>query len=52
MGTRILTIDLRTLEDHVETDKYKSIDTFYKDASLIFANCRQYNQEGSSYVRR
>ena len=51
MGFFIIIIDLRTLEEHVEADKYTTTDQFYKDVDLIYTNCRTYNADGSAYVK-
>ncbi|KAI8910384.1 Bromodomain-containing protein [Gorgonomyces haynaldii] len=44
-------MDLKTLDENVEADKYQTSDQFYKDVNLIFTNCRTYNADGSAYVK-
>lgn len=44
-------MDLATMEDKLNNDKYASVEDFISDAQLIFNNCRKYNGEGSVYVK-
>lgn len=46
-----LRTDFSTMEHKLETSQYQSMDAFVADAKLVFRNCRNYNQEGSIYVR-
>lgn len=45
-------MDLSTMENKLENNHYASIDDFVADARLIFANCRQYNGEKSTYTQQ
>jgi len=36
-------MDLQTLENNVNSGKYRTMDQFYRDVLLIFKNCRQFN---------
>ena len=36
-------MDLQTMGDKLDKDKYKSMEQFASDMNLIFANCRQFN---------
>ena len=40
------------MENKLENNHYASIDDFVADARLIFANCRQYNGEKSTYTQQ
>ncbi len=42
-------MDLSTMETKMENNQYDDLDSFLKDAQLIFDNCRQYNGLSSSY---
>ncbi|KAI9183826.1 histone acetyltransferase [Blastocladiella emersonii ATCC 22665] len=44
-------VDLKTLESHIEADKYKSVDEFATDVRKIFANCRLYNDPATPYFK-
>ena len=44
-------MDLRTLDENVDNDKYSTSNEFAKGAQLIFSNCRAYNSDGSNYVK-
>ncbi|KAJ3270465.1 histone acetyltransferase [Terramyces sp. JEL0728] len=44
-------MDLRTLNDNIEANKYNTLDEFTADVNLIWNNCRTYNQDGSTYVK-
>lgn len=44
-------MDLETMEYKLDSNAYKDLDGFLRDAQLIFDNCRQYNNEGSSWVK-
>ncbi|KAJ3370177.1 histone acetyltransferase [Kappamyces sp. JEL0680] len=50
-NARPLMLDLRTLDENVESDKYQTADQFIDDVNLIWTNCRTYNQDGSTYVK-
>uniref|UniRef100_A0A1B0G2F8 Polybromo-1 n=1 Tax=Glossina morsitans morsitans TaxID=37546 RepID=A0A1B0G2F8_GLOMM len=41
-------IDMNTIEHNIKTDKYKDLEDVVADYRLMFANCRQYNEEGSN----
>lgn len=43
--------DLATMENKLEANTYEKLDDFVHDAKLIFANCRQYNDPVSNYVK-
>ncbi|XP_048486476.1 protein polybromo-1 isoform X3 [Plutella xylostella] len=40
-------IDMITIESNIKNDRYSSIDEMVSDFRLMFANCRQFNEEGS-----
>ncbi|XP_045540013.1 protein polybromo-1 [Papilio machaon] len=40
-------IDMITIEANIKNDRYNSIDELVADFSLMFSNCRQFNEEGS-----
>lgn len=40
-------IDMNTIEHNIRTDKYNTLEDVVADYRLMFANCRQYNEEGS-----
>lgn len=44
-------MDLGTMEQKLENDKYESFDQFLYDARLIFNNCRAYNAETTTYYK-
>ncbi|BGP25463.1 histone acetyltransferase [Rhodotorula toruloides] len=44
-------MDLATMESKLEANSYETLDQFLRDARLIFANCRQYNDAQSNYVK-
>jgi histone acetyltransferase len=44
-------MDLATMEDKLNNDKYATAEDFVQDAILIFQNCKKYNGEGSVYVK-
>ncbi|KAM0747899.1 Bromodomain-containing protein [Meredithblackwellia eburnea MCA 4105] len=44
-------MDLATMDRKLEANNYETLDDFVADAKLIFANCRQYNDSGSNYVK-
>ncbi|KAK0181294.1 hypothetical protein PV327_003587 [Microctonus hyperodae] len=41
-------IDMLTIESNIKSEKYQSENELIQDFKLIFNNCRQYNEEGSS----
>jgi nickel-dependent lactate racemase len=44
---------IKTMEEKVEKDVYKSVDDFRLDVKLMFKNCRDYNQgEGGQWYRQ
>jgi histone acetyltransferase len=43
--------DLRTLDEAVDEEKYVTVDAFAADASLIFFNCKLYNEDGTTYTK-
>lgn len=44
-------MDLATMDRKLESNQYKQLDDFVKDARLIFSNCRSYNDASSNYVK-
>lgn len=44
-------MDLSTMENKLENDKYETFDQFLYDARLIFNNCRSYNAESTTYYK-
>lgn len=44
-------MDLGTVENKLENDKYESMDDFIYDCKLIFNNCRQYNGESTTFYK-
>lgn len=44
-------MDLSTMEQKLENDKYESFEQFLYDARLIFKNCRSYNSESTTYYK-
>ncbi|XP_005177916.2 protein polybromo-1 [Musca domestica] len=41
-------IDMNTIEHNIRADKYRDVEDVVADYRLMFANCRQYNEEGSN----
>ncbi|KAH7110021.1 hypothetical protein B0J13DRAFT_682322 [Dactylonectria estremocensis] len=39
------------MEAKLEADQYMTPEDFIKDARLVFANCRKYNDENTSYAK-
>ncbi|KAI8970291.1 hypothetical protein BDF20DRAFT_115930 [Mycotypha africana] len=44
-------MDLTTLDQNVESDKYENLEDFINDVQKIFDNCRTYNAESTNYAR-
>ena len=44
-------MDLRTIDENIEAGKYNTLKEFKDDISLIWTNCRLYNEDGSTYVK-
>ncbi|KAJ5637979.1 Histone acetyltransferase GCN5 [Penicillium lividum] len=44
-------MDLSTMEEKHEKDMYPTPQDFIKDATLIFTNCRRYNNETTPYAK-
>jgi histone acetyltransferase len=44
-------MDLSTMEEKHEKDMYPTPQDFIKDATLIFDNCRRYNNESTPYAK-
>ncbi|KAK5290167.1 histone acetyltransferase [Cryomyces antarcticus] len=44
-------MDLGTMEEKHEKDLYPTPEDFIKDASLVFNNCRKYNNETTPYAK-
>jgi histone acetyltransferase len=44
-------MDLSTMEDNLEKEKYPTPEDFIKDAMLIYNNCRRYNNETTPYAK-
>ncbi|KAF2017630.1 Bromodomain-containing protein [Aaosphaeria arxii CBS 175.79] len=44
-------MDLATMEEKLNNDKYPTVEEFIHDAQLVFTNCKKYNGEGSVYVK-
>ena len=40
-------MDMRTIDQNIRNNRYKSVDAFMTDVKLMFNNCRTYNEEGS-----
>ena len=40
-------MDMRTIDQNIKSNRYKSVDSFMTDVRLMFNNCRTYNEEGS-----
>ena len=40
-------MDLQTVRQNIQSDKYKTFDAVFADIQLIWSNCKQYNQQGS-----
>ncbi|XP_011198605.2 protein polybromo-1 [Bactrocera dorsalis] len=41
-------IDMNTIEHNIRCDKYATVEDVVADYRLMFSNCRQYNEEGST----
>lgn len=41
-------IDMTTIENQIKYDRYSTLDDIVADYRLMFANCRKYNEEGST----
>ncbi|XP_075148339.1 protein polybromo [Haematobia irritans] len=41
-------IDMNTIENNIRGEKYRDVEDVVADYRLMFANCRQYNEEGSN----
>ncbi|KAJ3491417.1 hypothetical protein NLG97_g5594 [Lecanicillium saksenae] len=44
-------MDLSTMETKLEADQYATPEDFIKDATLVFDNCRKYNNESTPYAK-
>ena len=44
-------MDLSTMEQRLEADHYATPEDFIRDASLIFKNCKKYNNETTTYYK-
>lgn len=44
-------MDLATMEENLEKDKYDTPEAFIKDAMLVYNNCRKYNTENTPYAK-
>ena len=44
-------MDLATMENKLEADKYSTPEEFIKDAKLVFNNCRKYNNDSTPYAK-
>ncbi|OAQ57898.1 histone acetyltransferase GCN5 [Pochonia chlamydosporia 170] len=44
-------MDLSTMETRLEVDQYVTLEDFIRDATLVFDNCRKYNDESTQYVK-
>lgn len=44
-------MDLSTIEQNLENDKYTTFELFLHDVRLIFKNCRAYNSETTTYYK-
>jgi histone acetyltransferase len=44
-------MDLSTMEQKLEADKYSTMDEFVYDAKLVFNNCRSYNGDSTTYYK-
>ena len=40
-------MDLQSIKQSIQNDKYKTYDVVFSDIQLIWSNCKQYNQQGS-----
>ena len=40
-------MDLQSIKQSIQNDKYKTYDAVFSDIQLIWSNCKQYNQQGS-----
>ncbi|XP_002020207.2 protein polybromo-1 [Drosophila persimilis] len=41
-------IDMSTIDHNIRTDRYATVEDVVSDYRLMFSNCRQYNEEGST----
>ncbi|CAD6994057.1 unnamed protein product [Ceratitis capitata] len=41
-------IDMNTIDHNIRCDKYATVEDVVSDYRLMFSNCRQYNEEGST----
>ncbi|OAA81021.1 histone acetyltransferase GCN5 [Akanthomyces lecanii RCEF 1005] len=44
-------MDLSTMENKLEADQYPTPEEFIRDATLVFNNCRKYNNESTPYAK-
>ncbi|ORZ38898.1 Bromodomain-containing protein [Catenaria anguillulae PL171] len=44
-------MDLRTLEQNIEADRYHSLESFGRDVQKIFDNCRTFNEPTTKYYK-
>ncbi len=44
-------MDMKTINERINSNVYKNVEDFIQDARLMFNNCRQYNEEGSEIVK-
>jgi len=44
-------MDMKTINERIKADMYKTVEDFMQDVRLMFNNCRQYNEEGSEIVK-
>ncbi|EJP65839.1 Histone acetyltransferase GCN5 [Beauveria bassiana D1-5] len=44
-------MDFSTMESKLEADQYPTPEEFIKDATLVFGNCRKYNNESTPYAK-
>ena len=44
-------VDLKTMEEKLEAEKYTSVEEFCREMQLIFDNCRTYNNETTQYYK-
>ena len=45
-------MDLGTINNRVYLGHYKDIQQFWADVGLVFQNCRRYNRDAESDIRR
>lgn len=43
--------DFETIQFKIETNQYKTFDSFVDDVQLVFDNCRLYNPETNIYAK-